>query len=220
MITVRTPAVLIALSVLAVQTAWAQEASSLIAEVSTVLRLAPGLRILHVYSTPGLTVYTNIDGDSVGINLYRGSPTGPADYLTENIILSTHTLYTDGVPDRWLVSLYDLRKGGKAIVRATQGIGNQTTDNIGDVVQMWHLGLFNGVLVLHVRYISNITPNPNYPREGNPLIFECPWVLVHITGDWKALGLDIPGRPSSADLNQDGKVDAKDLFLFQRQWNR
>jgi hypothetical protein len=45
------------------------------------------------------------------------------------------------------------------------------------------------------------------------------WV-VRITGDWKGLGLDIPdGRPS-ADLNQDGKVDAKDLFLFQRQWNR
>ena len=44
-------------------------------------------------------------------------------------------------------------------------------------------------------------------------------ILIRITGDW-GKGIEVPTVIPSPDLNQDGKIDAKDLFRFQRSWHR
>jgi len=44
-------------------------------------------------------------------------------------------------------------------------------------------------------------------------------ILIRITGDWGE-GIEAPKVIPSADLNQDGKIDSKDLLRFQGWWYR
>lgn len=44
-------------------------------------------------------------------------------------------------------------------------------------------------------------------------------ILIRITGDWGE-GIEAPKVIPSADLNQDGKINSKDLLRFQGWWHR
>ena len=75
-----------------------------------------------------------------------------------------------------------------------------------EILQLRHIGFSNRVF--HVLFVYNV---------GLPYIRKS--VIVRITGDWDGW-IEEPQSTPSPDLNQDGKVDIKDLLLFQGSWGR
>ncbi len=168
-----------------------------ISEVSGVITLAEGLYFLDAYeyyTAGGGTQLISDSGESIGTALYTGNN---QQAVTSNTILSSGSILST---EEDVVFLNVLGKGTKIIARASRG------DDVGQVTQMDQVAFADGVVLIYLEY--NIQRNPNVRR----------YAVARITGDWEALGINLPSATPSLDLNQDGIVNGKDLLIFQAAW--
>ena len=182
------------LIVLTVETSYAADnavASVDIAEVSALLEIADGLYILDA------TVY----GDGTGIGQLSTSGVTISTYnsaavMDSVLVVDKDTVMVSGREGEGLVVALLHGAGGVDIIIRRKPVTAGST---------YHIGIADRVLFLWLVYHDGASTEKS--------------VIVRISGNWEAYGLDLPDDTPSADLNRDGKVDSLDLLLLQAQWN-
>jgi len=177
-----------------------------IENVSKILTLAPGLKILDVDEF--------LHGETAGIYM-KGYPNNNDLFATPHYMESNKIIPISH--DSFLIS--------QAI-----GQGQLSENIIGNIVACYNFG--QGAIMICSSY-WNVYSFPRIPvinavnfQNGILTLYIAYQIdegsrqkdqLVRITGDWKALGINVP---SFADITHDGKVDAHDLLLFNNEWKK
>ncbi|MFH1742770.1 MAG: SUMF1/EgtB/PvdO family nonheme iron enzyme, partial [bacterium] len=156
-------AMLFALAVGAVYAQQSAPAPVPISEVSAVLQLAPGLRILDAYEFPDYVT------DYKTGEVIQNPGIGADSLITENLWLGSVNV----AGEEHVVFLYRLERGPRVIIRAPY-----STAVPGTAWQLSHVSLINRLLLVKLQYFVS----PQQRKDA----------LVRITGDWEALGFDIP----------------------------